>query len=151
MCSEMRRDLAWWSMKDAPQGWHLVPLKLMFLFIPRSVFAAIQETGYFLVLRMYTSLACFCLYLLLKYSCVIYYWSNMLISAVQQCDSVIRVYILFHYGLSQDIEYSSLCYVVGPSCLSILYILLCIYWPQTPNRFILFYMNSTSINYLLKG
>ena len=30
--------------------------------------------------------------------------------------------ILFHYGLSQDIEYSSLCYTVGPCCLSILYI-----------------------------
>ena len=28
--------------------------------------------------------------------------------------------ILFHYGLSQDIEYSSLCYMVGPCCLSIL-------------------------------
>ena len=36
------------------------------------------------------------------------------------------LYILFHtlfpYGLSQDIEYSSLCYTVGPCCLSILYI-----------------------------
>ena len=29
--------------------------------------------------------------------------------------------ILFHYGLSQDMEYSSLCYTVGPCCLSILY------------------------------
>ena len=29
--------------------------------------------------------------------------------------------ILFHYGLLQDIEYTSLCYTVGP-CLSILYI-----------------------------
>ena len=28
---------------------------------------------------------------------------------------------LFHYGLSQDIEYSSLCYIVGPCCLSILF------------------------------
>ena len=32
--------------------------------------------------------------------------------------------ILFHYSLSQDIDYSSLCYTVGP-CLSILYILVC--------------------------
>ena len=31
--------------------------------------------------------------------------------------------ILFHYGLSQDIEYSSLCYTVGPCCLSIRHIL----------------------------
>ena len=30
--------------------------------------------------------------------------------------------ILFHDGLSQDIDYSSLCYTVGPCCLSILYI-----------------------------
>ena len=32
-------------------------------------------------------------------------------------------YILFHYGLLQDIEYSSLCYTVGPCCLSILYVI----------------------------
>ena len=31
-------------------------------------------------------------------------------------------HILFHYGLSQDIEYSSLCCTVGPYCLFILYI-----------------------------
>ena len=30
-------------------------------------------------------------------------------------------YILFPYGLSQDIEYSSLCYTEGHCCLSILY------------------------------
>ena len=29
--------------------------------------------------------------------------------------------ILFHYRLLQDIEYSSLCYTVGPCWLSILY------------------------------
>ena len=34
----------------------------------------------------------------------------------------ILFHILFHYGLSQDMEYSSLCYTVGPCCLSILYI-----------------------------
>ena len=37
----------------------------------------------------------------------------------------ICIYILFHilflYGLSQDTENSSLCYTVGPCCLSILY------------------------------
>ena len=46
----------------------------------------------------------------------------MLISAVQQSGSVIHTYVLFHYGLSEDIEYSSLCYTVGPRCLSILHI-----------------------------
>ena len=35
-------------------------------------------------------------------------------------------HILFHYGLSQDIEYSSLHYTVGPCCLSILYMTVCI-------------------------
>ena len=34
--------------------------------------------------------------------------------------------ILFHYRLLQDIEYSSLCYRVGPSCLSILHRVVCI-------------------------
>ena len=35
--------------------------------------------------------------------------------------------VLFHYGLSQDIEYSSLCYWVGPCCPSVLYVIVCIY------------------------
>ena len=52
-------------------------------------------------------------------------YSVVLISAVQQSDSVIHIYtfffnILFHYGLSQEIGYSSLCYTVAPCCLSIL-------------------------------
>ena len=41
--------------------------------------------------------------------------------------------ILFHYRLLQDIEYSSLCYTVGPCCLPILYILVCTCESQTPN------------------
>ena len=35
--------------------------------------------------------------------------------------------ILFHYGLSQDTEHSSLCYLIGPCCLSIAYIIVGIY------------------------
>ena len=44
-------------------------------------------------------------------------------------------FIVFHYGLSQDIEYinSSLGYTVGPCCLSILHIVVCICWSQPPN------------------
>ena len=34
-------------------------------------------------------------------------------------------YILFHYGLSQDIEYNFLCYTEGPCCFIILYISVC--------------------------
>ena len=45
----------------------------------------------------------------------------------------ILFHILFHYGLLQDIGYSSLCCAVGPCCLSILYILLCICQSQAPN------------------
>ena len=70
----------------------------------------------------------------------------MLVSGVQQNDSSIYIYIyinipafiiyiyicflfyiLFHYRLLQDIEYGSLCYTQGPSWLSILYIVVCIF------------------------
>ena len=40
---------------------------------------------------------------------------------------------LFHYGLSQAIEYSSQCCTVGTCCLSILYIEVYIYESQTPS------------------
>lgn len=42
-------------------------------------------------------------------------------------------HILFHYGLLQDVEHSSLCHTVGPYCLSILHIVFCICYSQTPN------------------
>ena len=46
------------------------------------------------------------------------------ISVLQQSDSLIHIHMLFHillhHSLSQDIGYSSLCYTVGPCCLSIL-------------------------------
>ena len=55
----------------------------------------------------------------------------MLVSGVQQGDSVIYIYILlqilFHYRLLQNTEYSSLCCTVGPCWLSILYIVVCQY------------------------
>ena len=64
----------------------------------------------------------------------------MLISAVQKIDSVIPIYILFHilfhYGLSQDIKYSSLCYTVEP-CVLILYITVYICESQTPSASLL--------------
>ena len=41
--------------------------------------------------------------------------------------------ILFPYRLLQNIEYSSLCYTVGPCWLSILYIVVCICSSQAPN------------------
>ena len=47
------------------------------------------------------------------------------------------MHVLFHslfcYGLSQDIEYSSLCYIVGPCCLCILYVIVYICRSQNLN------------------
>ena len=64
-------------------------------------------------------------------------YNVMLVSGVQQSDSVIHTYILFQilfpYRLLWVIEYSSLCYVVGPCWLSILYVVMCICSLQTPN------------------
>ena len=36
-------------------------------------------------------------------------------------------YIIFYYGPSQEIGYSSLCYTVRPHCLSIPNVIVCIY------------------------
>jgi len=49
-------------------------------------------------------------------------YSVVLLSAVPRGDSVIYA---FFFGLSQDIEYSSLCCIVG-TCSSILYLMVCI-------------------------
>ena len=43
--------------------------------------------------------------------------------------------IIFHYGSSQDIKYSSLYYTVGPYCLSILYIIVVSANLKTSNPF----------------
>ena len=66
-------------------------------------------------------------------------YNVVLISTVQQSESYIYVYmckiffcILFHYGLSLDIEYNSLCYTIRPCCLFILCIVVCICKSQTP-------------------
>ena len=58
-------------------------------------------------------------------SIFMYNWFTMLFNF--RCAAVIPLYIytiicvLFYYCLLQDIEYSSLCYTVGPHCLPILY------------------------------
>ena len=44
----------------------------------------------------------------------------------------ITFHIIFYYGLSQGIEYSSMCYRVGPYYL-LKYIIVYICWSQTPN------------------
>ena len=40
----------------------------------------------------------------------------MLISAVPQCEPAVLFHILFHYSLSLDTDYTSLCYSAGPYC-----------------------------------
>ena len=55
----------------------------------------------------------------------------MLVS-IQQSDLNIYMYsfhIRFHYGLSQDTEYYSLCCTIGPYCLGILYTVMCMKSP----------------------
>lgn len=57
-------------------------------------------------------------------------YSIVLTSALEQSDSVVHTfafffYILFHYVFSQEIGYSSPCYI-GPHCLSILNRIVCI-------------------------
>ena len=69
----------------------------------------------------------FKIFISLKYS-----WFTMLCSFLLY-SKVLQLYvythsfcILLYYGLSQDIEYSSLCYPVRPCCLSILYLIACV-------------------------
>ena len=61
---------------------------------------------------------------------------TMLSDSVIKLNIYIYIYsfinIVFHYGLSQDTEYSSLSYMVGPCCLSIPCIVAYICSPQTP-------------------
>ena len=73
------------------------------------------------------------LYILFSFN-FISYWSTadlnvVLISGVQQSDSVIHISILFQilfpFRLLQSIKQSSLCYTAGPCWLSILNIAMC--------------------------
>ena len=69
------------------------------------------------------TLVCFFLIILFVYFFieVELIYNVVLVSSVQQSDSVIHIYILFqilfHYRLLQDIEYSSLCYIYSRSLL----------------------------------
>ena len=71
---------------------------------------------------------------LLKYSWFTKLWQSLLYSTVTQWYTYRHsfFYILFHYSLSKDIDYSSLCYTVGPYCLLILNMIVCICQSQSP-------------------
>ena len=51
----------------------------------------------------------------------------------------------FSYSLSENVEYSSLCYTVGPCCLSILYVTACICQSQAPNPSLLHPLATTGL------
>ena len=82
------------------------------------------------------------MYILYTYSWFIMCYWFLLYNKVIQFYTYIYIYIyiyiytqfhiLFHCGLSQDIEYSSLCYTVGLCCFSTLGIRVCIYSSQLP-------------------
>ena len=67
--------------------------------------------------------------------CIFFNWS---IVNLQYCVSFMCIAngfifeILFYYRLLLGIEYRSLCYTVGPCCLPISYVIVCICYSQTP-------------------
>ena len=71
----------------------------------------------------------------LKYSWFTTLCQSLLYSKVTQLYThmFILFYIFFHYALSQETGYNSLCYTIGPYSLSILYIIVGVYQPQTPS------------------
>ena len=52
------------------------------------------------------------------------WWIAKWFSFTHTCTHIL-FHILFHYGLLQDIEHSSLCYIIGPCSLPILCIIVC--------------------------
>ena len=76
---------------------------------------------FYLPIFMFTVLFFFLIFLM-KYSWITVLYSSVLYGKVTQF--YIIFHILFHYHLSQDIKYISLCCTVGPCCLSLLYIML---------------------------
>ena len=68
--------------------------------------------------------------------------SAVLVSGVQQGDSVIHIHIftlfriLFPFSLLQNIEQNSLCYTVGLCWLTILHIVACTYQSPNPSLFL---------------
>ena len=87
---------------------------------------------FFKFLTMFISLFFSLLKILLKYSWFTMLCHFLLYSKVTQSYTYIHslFYIIFHPGVSQETGYSYLCCAVGCHCLSILNVIVCIYWPQ---------------------
>ena len=80
---------------------------------------------YNLLVLVYRNAVHFCVFIscrvtkFISFNSCISYWS---VVELQCCVNFCCIFFLFQYGLSQDIEYSSLCCTVGP-CLSIPYVI----------------------------
>ena len=85
-------------------------------------------------------------FLMVDLQCCVNFWCTA--KWLSYTHIYILFYILFHYGLSQDIEYSSQCYTVGPCCLSILYVIVGkqpfskYHWQTAPQKRILRYKSN---------
>ena len=66
----------------------------------------------------------------LFYQSIVVYQSDLFTYVYTHTHTHTHIYILFHilfhYGLSHDIKYSSLCYTVGTGCLPIINRIVCI-------------------------
>ena len=107
-------------------------LRISQVSLARAVLWAHFWTNYWqhhnIITRPNSNQSAFCfskLFLLLKHSRL-----TMLVSGVQQS---IFLQIIYNYRLSQDTEYSPLCYTLNPCCLSILCIIVCICLSQPLN------------------
>ena len=109
---------------------HTIMEKLFFLNLLSIALTISKEIIKYILFLLYSKI--FKKIFLLKYGCFIM-CQSLLYSKVTSCTHIdILLYILFHYGLSQDLHYSSLCYTLGP-CLSIRNVVICIQLPQAPS------------------
>ena len=67
---------------------------------------------------------------------------------VYVCVCVYTFQILLHYRVLPYFEYSSLCYTVGTCCLSLLYIMVCMCYFQTPNLSLPAFVNQKFVFYV---
>ena len=139
------KDNACFKVRVLTQDWHIGFLRSMkhYNFVPHFVYMGMSCVyHYFFLHKVFLSfLNLFLIGWWLLYNVV-------LVSAIHQHESVIgihltphleppshlphqvfislmRFFFLFYYSVLQDIEYSSLCYTVGPCCLSTLYRVVC--------------------------
>ena len=85
---------------------------LLFFYFQETILLTQVHVLYYLFLKI-----------LLKHSWFTMLYQSLLHSKVIPLYTYILFNILFYYGLSRDIEYSSLCFIVELCCLSVLYII----------------------------